>query len=270
MPYKSAYRLLDVGGTFIKCADGSQIPISSGGSREEIAAALKEAVGSLEGVRGIGIAIPGPFNYKEGIFLMEHKFAAVKGESFRTLADVPENMPLRFHHDVNVVLRGAVHLLGLQDKNTALATLGTGLGFTYALHGAVQYNPMGSPARHLWNIPFEGGVLEDAVSGRGIRTAYERKTGEVGQSALTIAKRAYAGDPVAIEVYERVGALLGQAVREKMQDIPLDTLFIGGQIGKSLSLMLPPLQDALEGVKICRAPEDAVFVGLESLFDNNT
>ena len=66
-----AYRLLDVGGTFVKCADGRQVPIPSDGSREEIAAALAKAVGPLDGVKGIGVAIPGPFDYREGVFRME-------------------------------------------------------------------------------------------------------------------------------------------------------------------------------------------------------
>ena len=96
MMNSEAYRLLDVGGTYIKCADGSQVPVPSGGSREAIAAALKKAVGPTDGLRGIAVAIPGPFDFTQGIFLMEHKFAAVKGQRFRSLAEVPETVPLRF------------------------------------------------------------------------------------------------------------------------------------------------------------------------------
>ena len=267
MSYSSEYRLLDVGGTYIKCSDGRQVPVSSDGSREVISAALKKAVGCTDGLKGIGIAIPGPFDFREGIFRMEHKFAAVKGESFRSLAGIPDRIPVKFHHDVNVLLRGAVRMLGLQDKNTALVTLGTGLGFAYALHGEVQYNEWGSPARNLWNLPCGSGILEDLVSARGIRIAYARLTGNGTESAYTIAKKAYAGDIQARQVYDRVGSLLGKAIPELMHDIPLDTVLIGGQIAKSLSLMQRPLQNALERINIVQAPENAVFEGLATLFE---
>ena len=52
--------LLDIGGTFIKCSDGREIPIDSAGSREEIVSSLRQAV---EGYDSASVAIPGPFRY---------------------------------------------------------------------------------------------------------------------------------------------------------------------------------------------------------------
>lgn len=261
-------RFLDVGGTFIKCADGRQVPVSSAGSRDSIMASLRKAVGPLEGLESVGVAIPGPFDFKTGTFLMKHKFAAVYGERFCDLAGLPESVDIRFHHDVNVVLRGIVKKLQLQDKNVALVTLGTGLGFALALKGEVLYNPMGSPLRNLWNLPLDGGVLEDAVSGRGITVAYARQTGDALQSAYSVARRAYAGHPVAMQVYRHVGELLGEALKVQADELSLDMVFMGGQISKSLSLMIEPLQEALPGVEILPSPEGAVFDGLASLFES--
>ena len=64
--------LLDVGGTFIKCSDGRTIPIDSDGTNDEIASALRSAVfGEGEPPKaGIRVAIPGPFDYKNGVFLI--------------------------------------------------------------------------------------------------------------------------------------------------------------------------------------------------------
>ena len=269
MSCSSAYRLLDVGGTFIKCADGRQVPIHSDGSREEIAAALKEAIGPTEGLKGVGVAIPGPFIYAEGVFLMRHKFPAVYGVSFREITQLPERIELKFHHDVNALLRGAIRLLGLKKENTALVTLGTGLGFAHAINGQVQYNDLGSPARSLWNIPLEaGGILEDRISARGIRAAYVHKTGDSSASVLTIAQRAYAGEEAAQEVFSDLGDQLGESLERILPELHTDTLLMGGQIAKSLSLMLRPLQNRLEGIRILPVPEGAVFEGLSSLFEN--
>ena len=269
MSFSSAYRLLDVGGTFVKCADGRQVPIPSDGSREAIAAALADAVGPAEALKGVGIAIPGPFDYAHGIFLMEHKFSAAYGCSFRELARLPEHVELKCHHDVNAMLRGAIHMLGLEKGNTALVTLGTGLGFAYAVDGRVRYNDMGSPARSLWNIPLAGGgILEDEISARGIRAAYVRLTGNDRLSVHAIARRAYGGEESALRVFSDLGDRLGEALEGPAGELDTDTLLMGGQIAKSLSLMIRPLQNRLEGIRILPVPEGAVFKGLSTLFDN--
>ena len=265
----SAYRLLDVGGTFVKCADGRQVPIPSDGSREAIVAALADAIGPIEGLKGVGIAIPGPFDYDRGIFLMKHKFPAVYGCSFRELARLPEHVELRCHHDVNAMLLGAIHSLGLEKGNTALVTLGTGLGFAYAVDGSVQYNEMGSPARSLWNLPLEGGgILEDEISARGIRAAYVRLTCNDKLSVHAIARRAYAGEEPALKVFSDLGDRLGEALEGIADELDTGTLLVGGQIANSLSLMLRPLQNRLEGIRILPVPEGAVFEGLSTLFEN--
>lgn len=263
------YRLLDVGGTYIKCDDGRQIPAMSGGNKGEIATALRKAIGPYAGLAGIGVAIPGPFDYREGIFRMKHKFAAAYGESFRSLAAVPGQIELKFIHDVNVLLKGAIKVLGLEQSNTALVTLGTGLGFSYAVRGEIQTDSGGSPALSLWNVPTPGGILEDELSARGITGAFEAKTGEKGRSAYSIARMAYAGNESAIEVYSAVGEKLGQALQELLEQLKIDILLVGGQISASLSLMSEPLRNALEGIRILQTPPGSVFEGLANLFDNN-
>ncbi|MBO4742435.1 MAG: ROK family protein, partial [Bacteroidales bacterium] len=139
--------LLDVGGTYIKCSDTRQIPTHSDGTKGDVADALRKAIGPLAGVKGIGVAIPGPFDYREGRFLMKHKFASVYNETFRSLARIPESIEVKFMHDVISVLAGAIRLLHLEDANSALVTLGTGLGFTHAVRGVVQCTESGSPER---------------------------------------------------------------------------------------------------------------------------
>ena len=271
--------LLDIGGSYIQCADGRKIPVPSSGTREEIAAALREAVGTGDpsaplGMTRIGIAIPGPFDYKEGIFLMKHKYAAVYGERFRDLIchschschseRSEESIDIRFMHDVNAPLAGAIKMLNL--KNAALVTLGTGLGFSYAIDGHVMENENGSPALSLWNTPYKDGILEDVASARGISSAYTKLSGTPCKSAYDVAKKACDGDLHAIEAYSNLGQFLGEALQPILEDLNIKTLLMGGQISKSLSLMIRPLKNALPDVNIIQAPENAVFEGLATLF----
>ena len=263
--------LLDIGGTFIKRSDGRQFPARSGESKGDISDAIRKAIGPLRSVGGVGIAIPGPFDYKRGIFLMKHKYASVYGESFRTLAKLPASIEVKYHHDVNALLLGAIKLLNLTDKSVALVTLGTGLGFGYAIDGQVQYAPDGSPAMSLWNMPAPGGgILEDELSAKGICNAYTNATGEPSRSSLAVARMAYSGNPDAIEVYGRIGRRLGEVLSPIIKELGISTLLMGGQISKSLSLMSGSMQNELPGVEIHPVPETAVFVGLASLFDDNT
>ena len=227
--------LLDVGGTFIKCSDGRQVPVPSGGTAGSIADALKEAIFVSEGPVEVGVAIPGPFDFRKGIFLMKHKFASVYGMSFCELVGLPVGSA-RFIHDVNAVLEGSIAMLGLQDRNVALVTIGTGLGFSYSVKGKVQCGPMLSPAR-------------------------------VGaESAYDVAKRAYSGEIEAQEVYNGVGEALSDVLPGILDELGIDMLLMAGQIAKSMNLFDRPIRNALEWIPIERAPEGAVFKGIESLF----
>lgn len=269
---REAYRLLDVGGTAIKCADGRSFPSRSGGTREQIAQALRLAVGDPAALRGLGVAIPGPFDYREGVFRMNHKFAAVKGMPFRVVACIPEGVPVRFMHDVHAVLAGAVRMMGL-GGNTAVVTLGTGLGFGFTVRGEIQANALGSPARSLYNLPCRDGILEDYVSARGIRNLYARETGDCQVSAQDIAQRARVGDRFARDAFRTAGTILGEYLPPLLRELETGTLLFGGQVSRSFDLVEAPLREALAGVPglktVGTVPEGAVFEGLASLFEND-
>ena len=303
MILRSDILLLDVGGTFIKCCDGRCIPMPSGGSREEIAHSLRQAVAGLvrsgTEVRGadsftpsgectpdfsvgpqspaIGVAIPGPFDYAQGIFLMKHKFAAVYGESFRALAGLPESTDIRFMHDVVAALQGCLASTdGAGTKpaapvspaaETALVTLGTGLGFAHTENGRVQTGTNGSPARSIYNRPWHDGILEDAASARGIRAAYARLSGRSDLSAAHIATLAQNGDEAALQTFSDLGQTLGEALAPLLEELHIGTLLLAGQVSQSLPLFERPLRNALEGIDIRLAPKGAVFQGLATLFD---
>ncbi len=253
---------LDVGGTFVKCSDGRKVPIDSDGSREAIAAALREAVGPLEGLESVGVCIPGPFDYREGIFLMKHKFAAVYGERFSDLVLgstdrhsglVPESLSFHFIHDVNAPLQGLLRMHPeIQQGRVALVTLGTGLGFSYAIDGEIQMNEHLSPAVSLYNRPYREGVLEDYVSRRAILKAYGRPVeGDVRE----ISDRARAGEKEAVEAFLSAGRAFAEGAGPLLRELGISTVWFGGQIAKSFDLMRPAAEPLLEGISL-RVAED--------------
>ena len=284
--------LLDVGGTFIKAALGvagkgalegtfMSTPISSAGTAEEITDAFCEAVSrqirraEQEGyaVEAVCAAIPGPFDYEKGIFLMKHKFAAVYGLSFREiLGDViAPDIRLAFVHDVNGALLGALTAdPSLRDGNVAMVTLGTGLGFTYAVNGQVQKSETGSPAKGLWDAPYMGGILEDYVSRRGILRLYAEHGGKLaeGEDVKEISLRARSGEEEALEAFRAVGWHLAAGASQLIADLNIRQIIFGGQISRSFDLIEKSLCQGLpENVKVGVSSdiEGLVLVGAATL-----
>lgn len=261
---------LDVGGTFVKCSDGRKVPIDSAGSREAIAAALREAVGPVDGLESVGVCIPGPFDYREGIFLMKHKFAAVYGERFADLVlgegasfqgSSLESPTFHFIHDVNAPLQGLLRLHPeLRQGRVALVTLGTGLGFSYAVDGVIRMNERLSPSVSLYNRPYKDGVLEDYVSRRAILKAYGKPVeGDVKE----IAERAAAGEPDAAGAFLAAGRAFAEGAGPLLRELGIATVLFGGQIAKSFDLMRPAAEPLLPGVTLVVADdfEEAALQG---------
>lgn len=267
-PHNGNVVLLDVGGTFIKCRDGRSVPVDSAtGTREAVAASLRSAVGA-EPPTALAAAVPGPFDYARGIFLMRHKFASVYGLSFRDLAGIEPSVPCVFLHDVVAALEGELVRLGRAGR-TALVTLGTGLGFSHAVDGVAQKNEMGSPLRSLYNLPFRGGVLEDYVSARGILRAWSQISGRStdGLSVKDLAQLAYAGDTAALRAFEATGEAFAQGAAPLLEELGIDKLVFSGQISRSFSLLEGPVVRGLgKEISITVSPDirQSVFAGLSA------
>lgn len=284
--------LLDVGGTFVKSSLGiagkgalegtfMSTPISSDGSAEEITEAFREAVSGqmLQAeksgyvIDAVCAAIPGPFNYKEGVFLMKHKFAAVYGVSFREiLGDViSADTALAFAHDVNGALLGAVTAdPSLREGVVAMCTLGTGLGFAYAVDGQVQESELGSPARNIWNQPYGDSILEDYASRRAILRFYKERGGVLaeGEDVKEISLRARAGEEEAAEAFREAGRHLAAGAAETVRDLNVRFMMFGGQISRSFDLMEEEVRKGLpESVEVCVSPDiqGMVLIGASSL-----
>lgn len=284
--------LLDVGGTFVKSSLGiagkgavegtfMSTPISSDGSAEEITEAFRNAVlcqkerAEKEGyaVEAVCAALPGPFDYEKGIFLMKHKFSAVYGVSFREiLGDLitPETR-LAFVHDVNGALLGALTVdASLREGNVGMVTLGTGLGFSYAVNGVIQKSETGSPAAGLWNAPYMDGILEEYVSRRGILRLYAQQGGVLaeGEDVKEVSLRARNGEEAALKAFSLAGTHLASGAAQIISDLKIKKIIFGGQISRSFDLMEKSLREGLpEGVqvKVSSDIEGLVLVGAAAL-----
>ena len=219
-------------------------------------------------VQGASLAFPGPFDFAAGISWMKHKLPYLYGVDLRqSLADRFGWQPaqVRFLHDSAAFLLGEIGAGAARGIARVVGiTLGTGIGSAFAVDGqVVTEGPGVPPGGEMWDLPYEGGIIEDSVSTRGIRASYERLTGvarEVSEIAI-----AAPGESAAAEAFAEFGRHLGLALRGALSVFAPQVIVLGGGISRSPHLFLPAAQRELEGLnaelRVSALLDDAPLVG---------
>ena len=213
----------------------------------------KQAAEGVDGVEGAELAMPGPFDYVQGISWMKHKMPYLYG------VNLSEALAARFEWKSSQVCflnDAAAYLLGEVGagaargvKRVAVFTLGTGVGSGFAVNGRVVTEGKGvPPGGEIWNVPYEGGIVEDQISTRALQRSYKERKGQEREVA-SIAHYATGGEPVSIAVFEEFGKNLGIALKKLLADFAPDVVVLGGGISRSAHLFLPAMKDELVGAK---------------------
>jgi len=258
----------DVGGSHISAAvcfkDEYRLGavVRAGHPTEETSAAFVEVLHSLgvkasegiAGVEGAELAMPGPFDYENGISWMKHKMPYLYGVNVsEALAERFGWKPgqVRFLNDAAAYLLGEVGAGAARGvKRVVCFTLGTGVGSGFAVDGRVVTEGKGvPPGGEIWNVPYEGGIVEDKISTRALKAAYEERTGQEREVA-SIAHYATGGEPAATEVFQAFGRILGAAIKQLLADFAPDVVVLGGGIARSAHLFLAATKAELHGTGI--------------------
>ena len=218
---------------------------------------------------GAEIAMPGPFDYAEGISWMQHKFQYLYGINLgQAVAKRFGWQPsqVRFLNDAAAYLWGEVGAGAARDVPRAVGiALGTGVGSAFAVNGRVVTDGRGvPPGGEIWNIPYEGGIVEDLISTRALQQSYTKRTGKEREVA-SIAHYAAGGEVAAADVFTEFGTHLGQAIRHLMSEFSPDVVVLGGGISRSAFLFLPAAMNELKGLniqlRVSKLGDDAPLVG---------
>jgi glucokinase len=212
-----------------------------------------KAAPDLSVVEGAEFAMPGPFDYAGGVSFMRHKFPY--------LYEVPlasriserfgwEPSQARFLNDAAAYLLGEVGAGAARGVARAVGiTLGTGVGSAFAIEGHIVTKGKGvPPSGEIWNIPYNGGIVEDLISTRALQKSYEERSGQQREVA-SIAHYANGGEATACEVFEEFGNNLGAALRRLLAEFNPNVVVIGGGISRSANLFMPEAMEALDGME---------------------
>ncbi len=204
-------------------------------------------------VSGAMLAMPGPFDYAAGVSWMQHKMPYLYGINVRhALAERMgwKDEQVQFLNDAAAFLLGEIGAGAAHDvSRTVGITLGTGIGSAFAIDGhLVTDGPGVPPGGEIWNLPFEGGIVEDLISTRSIQQGYKERTGQ-GREVAEIAAGA-AQDPAAVQVFQEFGRDLGRVLRALLIDFAPEVVVLGGGISHAAPLFLPAAHRELQGLAL--------------------
>ena len=267
---------LDIGGTFVKSglvsASGliemfSPVSVDADGDSQSVIKSFADVIfngmsAARCGITSVGVCVPGPFDYSRGVSLMTHKFAALYGidliAALRGILPGLAIVPIRFRHDANAFLAGELWLgAGRGARRLLGVTLGTGIGVSCSVDGAFLTNAQGSPAPDVsvWSLPYKEGVVEDAVSTKGVVARYRlmHQGYNPAKGVKGIAEAAMTGNCDALRVFEELGRDLGVVLRPLCERHCPERIIFGGQIARSFDLFQEVLKAELK--LSCRRPE---------------
>lgn len=269
---------VDIGGTTIKMGffetsgkllDKWEIKTNTERQGKEIlpdvAAAIERKLAKegipKEKVQGIGIGVPGPVNGKGvvnncvnlgwGVVNVEQELSALTG------------LKVKAGNDANVAALGEMWKGGGKGcQNMVMVTLGTGVGGGIIVDGhmVAGYNGAGGEIGHLTVNEAEEdlcncgrhGCLEQYASATGIvRLAKRRLAADDVPTSLrdcpeltakVVFDEAKAGDPVAKELVETLGKMLGSALSNIACVADPQVIVIGGGVSRAGDILIHTVQ----------------------------
>lgn len=216
----------------------------------------------------IGIAMPGPFDYENGICLIKEQ------DKFKTLynLNIKEELAKRlvistatihFINDAAGFLQGEVFAGSAPKANHVLGfTLGTGLGSSICSHGTAI-------DAALWNAPFLNGIAEDYFSTKWFINRYFQLSGRALNGVKDLSDFAHK-DVHAKQVFNEFGNNFAQFIMPLVKKHKSEVVILGGNIAQAFNIFAPNLIDVLAQnefktkIKMTKLKEHAALIGAAS------
>ena len=195
-------------------------------------------------IAGIGLAMPGPFDYAQGISLMQHKLKALYKVNVKQHLAEETGLSAKLLNDAAAFGLGVYHRDFPDEPRLAAFVVGTGIGGVFLEAGQLAVD--GVPdASDIRKIPYRDGSLEEYVSTRGFAAAY-RRHGGAELEVKAIAQAARAGEPKAVFALEEFAKDLGAGLALACGSFKPTRIVLGGKINNDLDLYLPHALPAYE------------------------
>jgi glucokinase len=276
---------IDIGGSHITAAlvslesktliRDSQVRafVNSKGTAEEIIEVWTDVIQNVYEAfpvadKKLGIAMPGPFDYKEGISLMLHqdKYDALYGMNIKGILSQRlhiDQSAVLFMNDAECFLKGEVFNGAARGVQRAVGlTIGTGLGSSRFRNGTVE-------DANLWCTPFLEGIAEDYLSSRWFVKRFAALTSIQVNNVKEIVEQDVPG-PVLETIFGEFGRNLALFLNESLSAEQPEAIILGGNIANAFHLFEYELRKHLSGsllqssLQQTHLGEDACLIGAAS------
>ncbi|MCM8570865.1 ROK family protein [Gramella jeungdoensis] len=229
-------------------------------------------------VKGIGIAMPGPFQYKTGVAMFEKndKYEALYGTCVQSeLKEFlnKKDLPIRFLNDASSFGVGSTVINNNSQENIVAITLGTGFGATFLSHQIPVTDQDNVPKEGcLWDKEFRDGIADDYFSTRWFLKRFEFHTGEKMAGVKEIALQ---DNRVCKRVFEEFADNLSMFLYPYLEKFNTDLLIIGGNIAKADEYFLDQVinnwkvKDFNIPVIVIKNTEKSIIIGASFLFNES-
>ncbi len=281
---KSKYILAcDIGGTHITSAivasDTWSIlsetivrkPINSAQNAKSIflswGSAMNESIALLGlSINQIGIAMPGPFDYENGISMMkgQNKYDALYQlditAGLRDTLTTP-TLEIRYINDAAAFLQGEIFAAGRHNEKKILGiTLGTGLGSAIWQQGDKAIDA------DLWDTPYKEGIFEEYLVTRWFTRRFEEITGHKENGLKEIIEKYNTSDSFHLLIAE-YRTHLYQFLQYFSSVESCNNYIIGGNIAKAWDIINQGDYFKDFNISIGIYEEKAALIGAASQFE---
>ncbi|MEL6308776.1 MAG: ROK family protein [Chloroflexota bacterium] len=262
---------LDVGGSSVKSGivdtqgEVSHIrktPVNSQGDAETILNTFALVVQSYltedRHIKGIGVGFPSPFDYDNGICLIEgvQKYEAIYGVDIgdELLSRTDLDVPIRFRNDAEAALVGeAIYGAGKPYDRFIGVTLGTGMGSSFIAGRERVSAGDGVPeGGFLFPVLFRGEQADEWFSTRGLLRRFA-DDGYVIDNIGDAATFARAGNEGLAKVWHAFGRDMGLFLHSHLQAFQAEALLVSGGIAAAYDLFADGLIAEVSVPVVCGA-----------------
>jgi len=258
---------LDIGGTNIKgvlmkdgrVIDKIKIKTKSKSNKKNLIAQIFECIKILmekrKGIKGIGIGVPSPIDFKNQKILNPPNVPALKNLYLGKLIKNKFKIKTIIDNDVHCLVGGEAILGAGKNKKIVVGLgLGTGVGGGIVMNKKIFRGQRGTSGEigHTM-IQKDGreckcgarGCLETYINEKGIRkTAKEIFGREI--SSITLRQMAEKGDKKAIKVWEITGRYLGLGLANLVDIFNPEIIVIGGGIANAGEFLIGPAKEEMK------------------------
>lgn len=228
----------------------------------------------FERVRGIGFAMPGPFDYVRGICYIKGvaKYENLYGfnitDAISSSLNVPDSFLIRFMNDASSFAVGEAWAGSAKNASRSLSiTLGTGFGSAFiADRIPIVDGPLVPKIGCVYHLPYRDGIADDYFSTRGLLGRYKEATGKKLAGVKELA-RLVSADKNVSELFTDFGENLGLFLAPWLKGFGAEIIVIGGNISHAYKLFGGVFEERLKKencnckVALSELKEDAALLG---------